>query len=158
RVGRRDDMRLRTSARKTSAICTSSTERRGFGRVGLSVMLLALAGMLLLGASSAIAANPSANLDHCGNDPPPSPRSDGCDTSATQWQNGNMNESKSVYFEGDTIPYRMTFSNLAPGTHTVTIEWDTTKSGKHAIDYIDTFNQSVLDANPCLGVAGCNPS
>src|SRR5207244_8165820 len=29
---------------------------------------------------------------------------------------------------------------------------------KHAIDYIDTFNQSVLDANPCLGVANCNPA
>jgi len=38
----------------------------------------------------------------------------------------------------------------------VTIEWDTTKSSKHAIDYIDSFNQSVLNANPCLGVVGCN--
>jgi hypothetical protein len=105
------------------------------------------------------AANPAANLDQCGNDPAPSPSNDGCDTSATQWVNGNLGASKSVYFEGDSIPYRLTFSSLpTTGTQTVTIEWDTTKSGKHAIDYIDTFNQSVLDANPCLGVTGCNPA
>ncbi|TMM22437.1 MAG: hypothetical protein E6F97_07165, partial [Actinobacteria bacterium] len=53
----------------------------------------------------------------------------------------------------------MTFDNLPLTSHTVIIEWDTTKSSKHAIDYIDSYNQSVTDANPCLGVTtvGCNP-
>ena len=124
----------------------------------ISLMVLS-AGLFLSTPTAVRAANESANLDQCGNDKAPSPSSDGCDTSANQWVNGNLNENGSSYFEGDTIPYRMLFDNLSTvGTHTVTIEWDTTKSSKHAIDYIDTFNQSVLDANPCLGVSGCNPA
>ena len=50
----------------------------------------------------------------------------------------------------------MTFGNLSTAaSHTVTIEWDTTKAGKHAIDYLTTYNQTVTNANPCLGVASC---
>jgi uncharacterized repeat protein (TIGR01451 family) len=70
--------------------------------------------------------------------------------------NGNLGASKSVYFEGDSIPYRMRFGNLSLASHYVDIEWDTTKSGKHALDYITTFNRTVTDANPCVGVAGCS--
>jgi hypothetical protein len=83
--------------------------------------------------------------------------------SASEWVNGNLGASKSTYFEGDSIPYRLTMSGLSTSaTHTVTIEWDTTKSGKHAIDYLTTFNRSLLPAgsgNPCTGVTGtgCNP-
>ena len=100
-------------------------------------------------------ANPSADLDQCGNDPAPSPSTDGCNTAATQWENGNLGASKSVYFEGDSVPYRMKFDNLSLASHKVTIEWDTTKSGTHALDYITTFNRTVANANPCLGVSGC---
>ncbi len=99
--------------------------------------------------------NPSANLDQCANDPAPSPSTDGCNTNANQWVNGNLGPSKSVYYEGDSIPYRLTFDNLSLTSHTVTIEWDTTKSGAHAIDYITTFNRTVSTADPCLGVSGC---
>jgi hypothetical protein len=102
-------------------------------------------------------ANESANLDQCANDPAPSPSSNGCSASANDWVNGNLGASKSLYIEGDSIPYRLLFGNLSLASHTVIIEWDTTKSGKHAIDYLTTFNRTVLDANPCLGVAGCNP-
>src|ERR1043165_6795926 len=113
--------------------------------------LLALPSLLMsmtLMSTTASAANPSANLDQCANDPAPSPSSDGCDTSAAQWVNGNLGASKSVYFEGDSIPYRMTFDNLATtGTHTVSIEWDTTKSSKLAIDYLTSFDRSVTTAN-----------
>jgi hypothetical protein len=108
---------------------------------------------LMVGQASA--ANPSANLDQCANDPLPSSHLDGCNSAATQWVNGNLGASKSVYFEGDSIPYRMRFDNLAAGSHTVTIKWDTTKSGKHAIDYLTTYNRTVANANPCLGVSGC---
>ena len=124
---------------------------------GLVVIALIVAqAALMIGQASA--ANPAANLDQCANDPLPSSHLDGCNSAATQWVNGNLGASKSVYFEGDSIPYRLTFSNLAFGPthpHTVTIEWDTTKSSKHAIDYLTTFNQSVANANPCLGVTGC---
>ncbi|MFH1366444.1 MAG: SdrD B-like domain-containing protein [Patescibacteria group bacterium] len=108
--------------------------------------------------TSASAANPSANLDQCANDPAPSPSTDGCSTSSSDWVNGNLNQSKSVYYEGDSIPYRMLFDSLSLDSHTVTIEWDTTKGGKHAIDYITTYNRTVATANPCLGVSGCSAS
>jgi len=111
-------------------------------------------------AGGAWAANPSADLDQCANDPAPSLHTDGCDTSSSQWVNGNLGASKAVYFEGDSIPYRMRFDNLTTGAtiHHITIEWDTTKSGKHAIDYLTTFNRTVSTANPCLGVTGCSPA
>ena len=71
--------------------------------------------------------------------------------------NGNLGASKSSYFEGDSIPYRMTFDNLSLASHTVTIEWDTTKSDKHAIDYLTSFNQSVhplaSSSNGMVGVS-----
>ena len=107
----------------------------------------------------AFAANPSANLDQCANDPFPSPNTDGCNSNANQWVNGNLGASKSFYKEGDSIPYRITMANLSltPG-HKITIEWDTTKSSKHALDYLTTFNQTVTNANPCLGVTNCTTS
>src|SRR3954452_1528184 len=126
-----------------------------------SKMLLAFVQAALIAGTvvvvPALAANPSANLDQCANDPAPSPSSDGCNTAAAQWVNGNLGASKSVYQEGDSIPYRLTFGNLSTsGSHTVKIEWDTTKASKHAIDYLTTVNQSVTNANPCLGVSGCS--
>ena len=138
---------------------TRNRKVRTHRRLGSRASWLALVGIAvaLYVVAAAGAANPSANLDQCANDPLPSSHLDGCNSSATQWVNGNLGESKSVYFEGDSIPYRLTFGNLSTsGTHTVKIEWDTTKASKHAIDYIDTFNQSVANANPCLGVSGCN--
>jgi DNA/RNA endonuclease YhcR with UshA esterase domain len=102
------------------------------------------------------AGNPSADLDQCANDPLPSPSTNGCSTTAAEWVNGNLGASKSSYFEGDSIPYRLKFDNLSLTSHTVVIEWDTTKSSKHAIDYLTTFNRTVATANPCLGVSGCN--
>lgn len=90
-------------------------------------------------------ANPSADLDQYGNDAP------------AGWQNGNLNDTQATYFEGDSVPYRMKFSNLdTSASHAVTIEWDTTKSGKHAIDYLTSFNRTVVTANPCDGVSGCS--
>jgi hypothetical protein len=107
-------------------------------------------------AGGAYAANPSASLDQCANDPLPSPNTDGCDTNANQWVNGNLGASKANYSEGDSIPYRITMQNLSlTPDHHITIEWDTTKSSKHALDYLTTFNRTVTTANPCLGVSGC---
>ena len=103
-------------------------------------------------------ANPSADIDQCANDPFPSASTDGCSAAATDWVNGNLGASKAVYFEGDSIPYRIKLGDLSLGAHTITIEWDTTKGGKHALDYITTFNRTVATANPCLGVATCNPA
>src|SRR6266498_3183750 len=75
---------------------------------------------------------------------------------SSSFTDANPGASKAVYFEGDSIPYRVTMDNLSLASHQVTIEWDTTKSDKHALDYLTTFNRTVATANPCLGVSGCN--
>jgi uncharacterized repeat protein (TIGR01451 family) len=118
--------------------------------------MVLMAGMLVV-AGGANAANPSATLDQCANGPTASPT--GCNPNT--WVNGNLGASKAHYLEGDSVPYRMTFLNLvtvaqAPSLiHHLTIEWDTTKSGKHALDYLTSWNRTVTTANPCAGVSGC---
>jgi len=133
-------------------------------RLGTLFAIAALLTGTLTVAGVALAANQAANLDQCANDPLPSPPTDGCNATASQWVNGNLGTSKSVYREGDSIPYRMTLTNLVTVAaqpnliHHLIIEWDTTKSGTHAIDYLTTFNRTVGNANPCLGVSGCSPA
>ena len=83
-----------------------------------------------------------------------------------KWQeflNGNLGQANSLYYEGVSIPYRITFGGLEPGPHTVVIEWDTTKGGHHAIDYLTSYIQPnpgfpQIPPNPCLGVSSCNPA
>ena len=42
------------------------------------------------------------------------------------------------------------------GTNTLTIAYDTTKNGKHALDYLTDYDRTETTGNnPCSGVAGC---
>src|SRR5262245_59140254 len=138
--------------RGTSSGLSAST-RKGlvFFWIALFVWSLVVSSAGAIAPASVLAANPSANLDQCANDPAPSPHTNGCASNANEWVNGNLGQSKSIYFEGDSIPYRLTFDNLSLASHQVIIEWDTTKGGKHAIDYITTYNEPVAVANPCRG-------
>jgi outer membrane biosynthesis protein TonB len=100
------------------------------------------------------AAPPSnENLWQC--DPPASfdPATYDCATASnTGWVTGN---NDGPYREGDTVPYRTRFQNLAPGTeYSVLIEWDTTKQSKHAIDYIKSFDATITGAEPCASLSG----
>jgi len=90
--------------------------------------------------------NPSATLSQYANDAP------------TGWVNGNLGASKATYYEGNSVPYRMVMDNLSLASHSLTIEWDTTKSSKHAEDYLTSFNRTVTTADPCIGVSGCSTS
>jgi hypothetical protein len=103
-------------------------------------------------ASAQTGGSTGANLDQCADGPNLSSASAsvGCN-----WVNGNVNGSKATYFEGDSLPYRLVMTNVPIGTNMVTIEWDTTQSGKHALDYITSFDRSVTTAQPCAGVSGC---
>jgi len=98
----------------------------------------------------AVPENESADLDQCANGPFAAPTP--CTGSA--WQNGNVGQSQGHYYEGDSIPYRIKFDDLTIGSsNTVTIEWDTTKAGKHAIDYLTSYNRTEsVGNNPCSGV------
>lgn len=99
--------------------------------------------------------NTSSNLDQCRNGTYGSP----VQCAGSAWVNGNAGSENSHYFEGDSIPYRNVFQDLDAGeTYTLTFEWDTTKNGKHAIDYLTTFNRTETTADACsdfLSAASC---
>lgn len=101
-----------------------------------------------------ITANPAANLDQCANG---GVGSTPIQCTGSAWQNGNLNSNQAHYLEGQSVPYRMKFSDLDTGiNHSVTIEFDSTQSTKHAIDYLTSFDRTETTANPCSGVANCN--
>jgi hypothetical protein len=91
-----------------------------------------------------------------------------CDTAhAAQWQNGSLNETKARWFEGDSVPYRARLTDLQVGkTYNVAIQWDTTDTNKHAIDYITSYDRTVkagnppftTSADPCAGFLSPCPS
>lgn len=111
----------------------------------LLVSLMAGGGAWAIGAVGPASAKAAIDLDQCAN------LGIVCDTThPAQWQHGNLNENNSRYLEGDSVPYRAHLSDLTIGaTYSVTIEWDTTQSGKHAIDYLTSFDRSVPTADPC---------
>ncbi len=153
-------MKVRNFARAASSTtCTNGTKRRGLSRVHLELLVLfVLSGALLLAAPMASAANPSANLDQCANDPVPSPSRDGCNSSANQWVNGNLGASKSVYFEGDSIPYRLDVRQ--PLDHRVAHGHDRVghdEEPKHAIDYLDDVQPERGEREPVSRRRGLQP-
>ena len=79
-----------------------------------------------------------------------------CTEANGAWITGNVNASKGHFLEGDVMPYRFVIENHTGTTGHVQIEWDTTKSGSHATDYITTFDATEPTANPCLGVLSVN--
>jgi len=78
-------------------------------------------------------------FDQCANDDGDGYNGDPGDCS---WTNGNMNTNNSTIFEEDSTVQRLLMSGLTNGTHTVTLEYQTTKGGKHAYDFLTSFDQS----------------
>ncbi|MGD8618257.1 MAG: hypothetical protein PVH54_03630, partial [Gammaproteobacteria bacterium] len=73
-----------------------------------------------------------------------------------EWVNGNLNQSKASYFEGESIAYRAVIEPAVPGhEYEVTIGWDAVESDKNALDYLTTYNYSVTHADPCEGGTLC---
>ena len=59
------------------------------------------------------------------------------------WQNGNLNQNSAALLEGDSVPYQDLFNglNVGPGNNYVfTIQWETTNSGLHALDYLTSYD------------------
>jgi len=81
------------------------------------------------------------------------------------WQGGNLNRNNSQWVEGEFVPFRAIITALTPGstTNTLTITYETTNSGKHAIDYLGTWDQSTVapngpgGANACGVISPCTP-
>src|SRR6476659_9466646 len=117
-------------SKRTTAPVTAGRSRKKQMSWSSRVELLALALTALFALPGlAQAPNPSADLDQCANGPLATPNVPAC--APDEWVNGNLGASKAHYFEGDSVAYRMKFDNLSLSSHTVTIQWDTTKSDKH---------------------------
>ncbi len=72
------------------------------------------------------------------------------------WTNGNMNTNNSTISEEDSTVQRLVLDGLTNGSHVVTLEYQTTKGGKNAYDFLTDFNQSetwVNQAKLCAGDA-----
>ena len=80
--------------------------------------------------------------------------------SPSNWVTGNLNQNNSSYPEGTSVPYRAIVSGLAVGeTYAVRIEWDSTESTHHALDYLTDFDRTESAADPCAGVScGSGPA
>ena len=116
--------------------------------LGSTFLLTAVGQSSGLTAQTTFTDNAAANLDQCRNNSP-------CTQAGGGWVNGNAGASNSHYSEGDSLPYRTRFLDLVAGaTYTLTIEYDTTQGGKHAIDYLTTYNRTEVTADPCTGVSG----
>src|SRR6185369_9549076 len=63
--------------------------------------------------------------------------SDGC-----HWVNGDLNKNNSTFTEGDSTPQRVLLTGMTTGQHTITFQYDTTKGGAHAYDFLTTYNAS----------------
>src|SRR5688572_731704 len=74
--------------------------------------------------------------------------------SPINWETGNSHDGNSHYTEGQSVPYRVSISNLAPGPHTLIIEWDYRKDGKTAIDYATDYQLIAETVNPLRGLPG----
>ena len=87
------------------------------------------------------ASSVSVRLDQWADGPAPDADSTGNNNEI--FVNGNLNQTKAHYNEGDSIPYRVVLDDLKPGvTYRVAIQWDTVDSGAYAIDYLTSFNFS----------------
>jgi hypothetical protein len=71
-----------------------------------------------------------------------------------RWTNGNLNSNNSTYQEDDATVQRLLISGLAQGSHTVVLQYGTTKGGKHAYDFLtdDTYSETVTNADFCEGL------
>ena len=74
--------------------------------------------------------------------------------SPINWATGNSNDGNSHYVEGQSIPYRLSITNVAPGTHSVIIEWDFRRDAKTAIDFATGYQRINETVDPLKGLPG----
>ena len=71
---------------------------------------------------------------------------DNCD-----WGPGAINASNSIYEEGNAVPQRLFHQIDIAATHTIRLEYDFTKGGEYAYDFLTN-----VDGTMAIGPAGLN--
>lgn len=67
-------------------------------------------------------------------------------TYAIDWVPGILNATHTDYFEGQGICQRLIFTNIAPGSHTANLKVLANKGGKHAYDFLISWEQAWMTA------------
>jgi hypothetical protein len=113
------------------------------------------------------AVNPSADTSQCNNGGvgPPTvldecrggqPPEGGTFLGDKNYVAGNANGSKAHWKEGEFVAYRSVIQHIASGPHNYTIHWDTVSSGKHALDYIGSFDATEKAFHATTNAIGCD--
>jgi hypothetical protein len=128
--------------------------------VTTSMIILIFVMILVLGgtASAAPTGIGVSTFDQCSNDTgtgfPSSDSDPGC-----HWINGDLNKNNSLYQEGDATVQRLWMTGFTPGqTYSVTFSYGTTKGGKHAYDFLTSWDWSedwIASADLCQDITGC---
>jgi len=85
---------------------------------------------------------------------------------ACQWTTGSIQSTNSVYCEGDSVPQRLFHEIDSKGTHTIRLEYDFSKSGKYAYDFLTNVDETMpvgssslnqcADLPPFIGTSSCS--
>jgi hypothetical protein len=130
--------------------------RSWFVRGAIISLLLAVPVLLFFARAQPVLAYSIGTYDQCSNDD-----GDGYSSGDTgcRWINGNLQSNNSTYVEGDATVQRLWLTDFVPGSsHTITFKYGTTKGGKHAYDFLTTWDWSedwITVADRCQDITGC---
>src|SRR5260370_15759460 len=127
-------------------------KRGGFRLIGLVAVAALVAQAALPGRmGGTVRAAGSITFDQCANGAGNGP--------TCTWTNGNLTDNNSTYREGDASVQWLGLTGLAVGTsHTVTVEYGSTKNGLHAYDFLTNWDWSenwITRSDQCQGITDC---
>jgi hypothetical protein len=70
------------------------------------------------------------------------------------WIQAILQQNNAVYYEGMSVPQRIVLSNIpvtSGNTHSLTFSHKATKNGKHAYDFLTSYEQAVKASNAIVG-------
>ncbi|HUX04075.1 MAG TPA: hypothetical protein VMV53_04125 [Acidimicrobiales bacterium] len=116
------------------------------GLFALALGFLPLSGPV---ASAGTTPTPKIDFPQCANDTFTGNSGD------CNWVNGDLNANNSTYAEGESTVQAVDITKLLPGSsHTLVIDYQTTKNSLHGYDFLTSWNWSELPTNLCDVMAG----
>jgi hypothetical protein len=113
-----------------------------------ALCLVAFVSLVSVEAIAQVSEAQTIRLEQCRNGGTVDVSND-CNTTSA-FVTGNVGSQNSHWSESQFVPYRAIITDLAAGTHTVLIGYDAMESGKHALDYLGSYNYTEVNANPCI--------
>ena len=120
-----------------------------FKKLALSALfLVAFVSLVSVEAFAQSGEAQTIRLEQCRNGGSVDASND-CNTTSS-FVTGNVGSQNSHWSESQFVPYRAIITDLAAGTYTVLIGYDAKESGRHALDYLGSYNYTEENANPCV--------